>query len=160
MPHCTWLSTSETAEMLMIHFPSFAGDEAHSNDPHSYCGYPALRGYTNSGGSVFKREEVALGPQAKAATRSTAVDPRLVVSPHEAHNATALCESETSMGPDFVSLPEALHCDMETREVLPLCGAGVTVPCFDLETSTTGPGSSTKRDGTAKAKTYAQVIEW
>jgi hypothetical protein len=158
MPHCTWLSTGEAADMLMIHFPSFAGKAAHSSDPHSYCGFPALRAYTGSGSEVFKRE-LALGRDAKA-TRSATVDPRLVVSPHGAHNATALCESETSMGPDFVSLPEGLHCDMETREVLPLCGAGVAGPCFDLGASTEATGNATKRDGTVKTKTYARVITW
>jgi hypothetical protein len=44
-----------------------------------------------------------------------AVDTRLVISSEASHNATALCASETSRGPDFVSLAEKVYCNMVSR---------------------------------------------
>lgn len=69
-------------------------------------------------------------------------DGRLVVSSVPAHSADELCQHPMSRGPDFVSLMERTHCNMHTREVLPLCVEGVTTGCFDLEAGTAERGSS------------------
>ena len=60
---------------------------------------------------------------------------RLVVSSHEVHSAKQLCDSETSRGPDFVSLGEDLYCEMNSKQkkVYPLCKGGDTSDCFDLK---------------------------
>lgn len=70
------------------------------------------------------------------------------------HDATKLCESERSRGPDFVSLAEGLFCDMTTREVMPLCEDDDDTDCFHLTTN-----KQVKR-GIASEKQYAKVLEW
>ncbi|KAI0410605.1 hypothetical protein F5X98DRAFT_368690 [Xylaria grammica] len=58
----------------------------------------------------------------------------LIVTPYAEHSARELCESDTSRGPDTVSLDERLFCDMETKSLFPLCeDGGFNTFCFDLE---------------------------
>lgn len=61
---------------------------------------------------------------------------QLVVSSMSSHNATELCDSETSFGPDFVSTEEGVFCSMSQKKTFPLCGhdgASTRDICFDLE---------------------------
>jgi hypothetical protein len=118
--------------MLMIHMPSFAGGKSHSSNPTSYCGYPALRAYDNTGAPILKMKRSV----------ARALDSRLVISSDPSHNATILCESEISRGPDLVSLVEGVYCNMETSETLPLCTGRTTTNCFHLDGN-----ANVKRDG-------------
>ena len=89
----------------------------------------------------------------------------LITSPHEKHNAQALCESDTSHGPDFVSLHEKIFCDMSTKMAWPLCMKEEEVNCFHLEQEKM---VFAKRDVEAEAltgsvserKSYSHVVEW
>jgi hypothetical protein len=103
--------------MIFIHWPSFTGDEIHGGDAHNYCGYPAFRAYTaNEGGtSIFGKREIEDATKEEAHVAKRAVDTRLVISSEPSHNATALCESKTSRGPDFISLAEKVYCNMVSR---------------------------------------------
>ena len=85
------------------------------------------------GGSVIP---TANGDKKRRARRSEQPSPKLIVTPYVEHSARELCESETSWGPDTVSLSEKLFCDMETRDLFDLCdeAAGVDINCFNLET--------------------------
>lgn len=87
-------------------------------------------------------------------------DGRLVVSHRMSYNATEVRGSETSYGPDFVSVIEGKHCDMETREVVPLCGrgGGLSRGCFALD----GPERPGMVAGNGKRslKKPGRVIEW
>ncbi|KAH7420218.1 hypothetical protein BKA64DRAFT_752830 [Cadophora sp. MPI-SDFR-AT-0126] len=121
--------------------PSFAG-KAHGDNSGSYCGYPALRAYTDNQGNgpIYKRR---------------APDSRLIISSEPSHNVTELCESETSRGPDFVSLVERLYCNMDTREIKPLCSDDVDEDCFDFN------GSQSRFDGDGNGgKEFTEVINW
>ena len=60
----------------------------------------------------------------------------LVISSIKTHSAKELCESQTSMGPDFVSTVEGLFCDMEVKEWWNLCSTNLTTGCFDLSSQT------------------------
>ncbi|KAK4164067.1 hypothetical protein QBC43DRAFT_289300 [Cladorrhinum sp. PSN259] len=82
-------------------------------------------------------------------------DNRLIVSNSAAHRATELCESETSLGPDFVSLAEGLYCNMENSDIPPLCKAAGQTDCFQLEGK-----AHVKRDGATVEKGYDVVLEW
>ena len=89
------------------------------------------------------------------------------------HSARELCEMDSSWGPDFHSVPEGLHCDMCSRELLGLCGLdGLSdgdsgEECFDLEKRWIGT-SLTKRLEDRKehqtlgrrVKSYLHVGEW
>lgn len=63
---------------------------------------------------------------------------QLVVSSQRSHNATELCDSETSFGPDFVSTEEGVFCSMSQKKTFPICGhdrdssEDIRI-CFDLE---------------------------
>lgn len=84
-------------------------------------------------------------------------DGRLVVSSLPEHSADELCRDPASRGPDFVSLVEGTHCDMDTREVLPLCADGLTTRCFDLEAETAVERTPSRGVGSLDAN---QVIYW
>lgn len=57
----------------------------------------------------------------------------LVISDHEDHSAKELCESSSSLGPDFVSTGEGIFCDMNQKEYWFLCNADIKTGCFDLK---------------------------
>ena len=111
-------------------------------------GYPALRAYTDNQGS---------GPIYK--TKKRAIDSRLIISSETSHNATELCASDTSRGPDFVSLAEGVYCNMETREVKPVCPNSMGQDCFDVDVSQSRAdrGGNGAMEG---AKTFSDIIHW
>ncbi|QVM12830.1 hypothetical protein D8B26_007448 [Coccidioides posadasii str. Silveira] len=89
----------------------------------------------------------------------------LVVSGSPYHKAEELCQSRTSVGPDFVSLSDNLFCDMEHREVWPLCSNGTaTHGCFDVEERTMKGGAIGARDSISgraiPRKSYRTVTNW
>jgi len=89
----------------------------------------------------------------------------LTVSDHASHERSAekLCESETSWGPDFVSLRGRKMCDMCTRVVYDLCdetedgrNGGIKDECFSLSTRSL----RSKMVKRGEEKSYRQVQEW
>ena len=66
----------------------------------------------------------------------------LVISNSDQHSAKHLCEHPSSLGPDFVSVPEGVFCDMEHGLWYNLCANQPTLPCFDLDTQTLKGNSS------------------
>lgn len=86
-------------------------------------------------------------------------DRRLVVSSLPAHSAEELCRHPNSRGPSFVSLAEGAHCDMDTREVLPLCSGGLTEGCFDLEGETAADRALSSGGGVGSANA-SRIIYW
>ncbi|KAK4184261.1 hypothetical protein QBC35DRAFT_535110 [Podospora australis] len=116
--------------------------------------------------------ELGKGATSSKAKRTAPVrrvrDPRLVASNSDAHSSVELCESETSLGPDFISLAEGLYCNMETSELLPLCveGRSETEDCFHLDTAvvmaaTNGTSTHVMRGlGKREEKEYNLVLDW
>ena len=79
----------------------------------------------------------------------------LIASPHALHSAQEICESETSHGPDFVSLSEGIFCDMDTKVHRPLCTAeGLDDGCYHWDSH------SLIIDGERLARNYSHVVEW
>ncbi|KAK0637151.1 hypothetical protein B0T17DRAFT_520765 [Bombardia bombarda] len=162
--------------MIMIHWPSFAGGKPLGNNVANYCGYPAFRAYrdTNGGGGIFTRDEGEDEPEGLQLARNVdeiektsgpvkhAFDSRLVISSEPTHNATALCESTTSRGPDFVSLFEGVYCNMATSETLPLCVEGtLTEGCFHVENqASVGKRAENATEPVVVEKEYTAVIRW
>lgn len=89
---------------------------------------------------------------------------KLVTSAKPAHSARELCESDTSMGPDFVSSHEGLFCDMSEKELWPLCDSNHTTGCFDARNNTMVAGSKSRRDEASgrniPEKEYSNVQTW
>lgn len=153
-PPCAWIDANHDNDLktgaISVHLPSFVKPkegEDYSKNPQDYCGEGKLRGYRNSDATdpyVKKR-----GPVRRSPFDS------LVVSDIATANATQLCESETSWGPDFVATSEGVYCDMQTRETLPICGPGAEKGCFDLASNT-----MQKRDGSKIHKRYSSIDHW
>ena len=66
----------------------------------------------------------------------------LIISNMVPHSAAELCDSMTSLGPDFVSTNEMLFCDMSEKQIWPVCTDPSGNYCFDMDTQTVR-GSST-----------------
>jgi hypothetical protein len=89
----------------------------------------------------------------------------LIKSSHKSHSAKELCESSTSMGPDFVSIEEGFFCDMDAKKAWPLCNAEITNGCFDVQKNQMVGGkiNSRRDDKTGERivrKRYERVDEW
>jgi hypothetical protein len=87
----------------------------------------------------------------KRSDNSTSV----IISPHTSHQASALCTSHTSHGPDFVSLDEQVFCDMTDRVLWPLCSATTSRACYDRKRHTIIHANLMKRE-----MNYDDVVEW
>ena len=96
---------------------------------------------------------------------------RLTISHLSDHTATVVCQSETSWGPDFVSVAEGLYCDMCEKMLWNLCAGPGATYCFDLvtrelrfsgrlETRDLDEGSTGEEELAGLRKRYAKVDEW
>lgn len=88
--------------------------------------------------------------------RSAGLANRLISSPRDDHVASALCESDTSHGPDFVSHSEGVFCDMDTKTQWPLCDedGSEMKDCYRWKTHSLVTG------GEHVPRNYASVQEW
>lgn len=59
----------------------------------------------------------------------------LIISPHVYNSARRLCESRTSYGHSFVSLPEGLFCDMTAKVLYHMCSDEISSCCLDTDTA-------------------------
>jgi hypothetical protein len=153
-PLCTWVDRDHSdgikAGVIGITWPGFS-DTGDTNLPDR-CG-SSFRAWKNDGGPPVKR---SLGANEKRKRSKFVGDDRLVISSKNNQTASGLCDHENSFGPDFVSLVEGMHCNMETREVLPLCKPGVTDSCFDLEAARAALEAKTRSTEDKRSK----IIEW
>lgn len=91
--------------------------------------------------------------------RSAAMLEQLVVSRDAQHSAKEVCESDSSHGPDFVSVPEKLFCDMGTKTLWLFCEDDKDQgPCFDIDTKQLRGTSIVGRD--VESTGYSRVTEW
>ncbi|KAF1949403.1 hypothetical protein CC80DRAFT_581401 [Byssothecium circinans] len=88
----------------------------------------------------------------------------LISSKQDGHSAKELCESDTSLGPDFVSFHEGLFCDMSEKQLWPLCGSGVESGCFNTTDHTMISKSKSRRDESTgrliPEKEYVDLQSW
>lgn len=96
----------------------------------------------------------------------------VVISDHVAHSAREVCDSETSMGPDFVSTKEGLYCDMCTHTLYDVCSGNATSGCFHMNSQTLRSGINLHSRGVdgrsmgqyitgyVPRKSYDRVIHW
>ena len=107
-------------------------------------------------------------PQERNPSDNDKCHDQLTISEHAHHAGMArqLCESETSLGPDFVTTAGRQFCDMCTRRLWPLCSAdsvdNAGDGCFHLETKALrlrAPAGSRRRDEVQRKK-YRRVDQW
>lgn len=132
----------------------------------------AVDGVASGPSSVIDGKVVAPQTQSDGSSRrsrrqttgSSWMQTHLIVSQDSQHTATVLCESATSSGPDFVSLSEGLFCDMDEKELWPLCSsANATTSCFDMASNTLllpTASSENKRRAAGWNKVYERVTQW
>lgn len=86
----------------------------------------------------------------------------LIMSNFTSQMAEQLCSSETSWGPDFVG-PDGNFCDMEKRELIPLCAVSDVEGCVEVDE---GAGRVIKRRTIARRsanvvhKSYGKISKW
>lgn len=80
---------------------------------------------------------------------------RLVLNDSPLHSTYELCNSKTSVGPDFVNVQEGFFCCMTSRVTYPICKDGVTDNCFDMNSKTKITGGKVSR-----TTPYTSVIDW
>ncbi|KAF3013173.1 hypothetical protein E8E14_000495 [Neopestalotiopsis sp. 37M] len=161
-PMCTWLDKDHSEDLkaaaIGVNWSELkAGNEAPSNldELKKQCG-DNMQAWPDNGGDQML--PVTDKKKRSVFRRSQRSDDRLVVSRLNNHNATEVCESWSSWGPDFVSEQEGVYCNMETHEAVPLCDADTTVNCFDLNTSH-GP-AMVRRNGKRSPRNPSRVITW
>ena len=88
------------------------------------------------------------------------VNAALVKSRIPTQSATYLCEHPTSHGPDFVSHAEGKFCDMDTREVWPICATEDESDCFDTESNALKQLETRDLSGQAARKNYVNFRDW
>lgn len=99
-------------------------------------------------------------------TRGNDFTGMLVKSKLAFNSAARLCNNEASMGPDFVSFKEGLYCDMEKKELHPICSELEQTGCFNAvdDVLVGGSNNSTEAGVSERAvqivKTYKHVDVW
>lgn len=85
----------------------------------------------------------------------------LVLSDSEGHSAKRLCNSETSMGPDFAHLTEKLFCDMGSKTLYKFCEkSNESKTCFDAEKQVLRVAPRGGSRIKVPAQTYERVRDW
>ncbi|KAI9147532.1 hypothetical protein HJFPF1_12558 [Paramyrothecium foliicola] len=80
---------------------------------------------------------------------------RLVKDNNARHPATELCESESSVGPDFLDIAHGQFCRMSDKTLWPVCGGNVADDCFNLDLHQLVVGGIATRDSP-----YSNVADW
>ncbi|KAK0513983.1 hypothetical protein JMJ35_003705 [Cladonia borealis] len=166
-PDCTWLdqdhSNGISAAAVQIHMEYFTNTTSnYSQDPSFYCSSPVLLfeydNYQTGAGDNFwtskRRVKQRDTPVKRIRPRSAAMNSSIVSSTDPSHSAVKLCDSDTSYGPDFVSLSEGIFCDMATKTPWPLCSESVADNCYDWDSHTLINGAG------QTVKGYTDVQEW
>ncbi|PSK59393.1 CAAX prenyl protease 1 [Elsinoe australis] len=81
----------------------------------------------------MRRDGQALGKRNVSMNRDPS---HLIISEHDNSDVRGICESETSYGWDIVSTKQKLFCDMEHKQLYPVCCEKVREKCFDVERRT------------------------
>lgn len=169
-PDCFWIDANgdQPNTGFQVRWPSYAGvkfNESH-RDANQFCNNIdfGLRTEKDPNSINFwtkKRDSVPVTPKRVA----WAAD-RLVVSDSKSHSAKKLCESSTSMGPDFAHTDEELFCDMDSKTLYAFC-AGTKSNCFDFDTHTLYPKNGNANTGTQRTRVndanespYNAVVDW
>lgn len=158
---------------LMIYMPTFGPgpDRSVSPDLNHYFGWAGFRAYKFNdrvgelplapGWLAGKKKRGAVAAAAQQQRqKKRAPDPRLVITDQPGHSAAELCASHNSHGPSLVSLVEGLFCNMETRELLPICAGELTEGCFEVPDAKAVHGQSANASASAQAAGYSGILDW
>lgn len=87
---------------------------------------------------------------------------QIIISEHWNHNATSLCHDEMGYGPDFIG-SDGYMCDMDKREVVPVCSFHEADGCVEVDTNTKAlikRSNLMKRGEDTEYKNYEHIALW
>ncbi|KAL2822688.1 hypothetical protein BDW59DRAFT_101782 [Aspergillus cavernicola] len=171
-PRCFWIDADgdQPNTGFQVRWPRYSStefDEAET-DPTSMCNDIDFGLRTESDPSSInfwqnakhRRAQNDRRMRARRQTRVPWIISQLVISDSEWHSASNLCDSESSMGPDFVHTLEGFFCDMGAKVKYPLCdgASNTTASCFDLESQKLVDESGLQ--GRDAPSSYSSVRDW
>lgn len=166
-PKCFWIDKDgdQPTTGFQVRWPAFSKDEQDEDntDPARMCNDInfGLREEEDPSTINYYTKKKRSGPMRarKHIARPTWADTELVISDDKSHSAKRLCQSDSSMGPDFAHTGESVFCDMKTKTLYAFCTEDGKSDCFDLDTQSVS--TATKRDINGNAsETYASVRDW
>jgi hypothetical protein len=98
--------------------------------------------------------------------RFSQMESTVVHSASNAHSVEQLCNSLSSVSPDFVSYAERKFCNMSTRVLWSLCSTNVTTGCFDTNSNVlavdakAGTDNHPKFMAAKRDRRYDQIVHW
>ncbi|ETS74482.1 hypothetical protein PFICI_14348 [Pestalotiopsis fici W106-1] len=163
-PDCFWIDANgdQPNTGFQVRWPSYANvsfDESNT-DPEQFCDDIKFGLRTESDPNsinYFTRKTKRQTP-----TRAGWMASQLVVSDSQTHSAQKLCDSDSSLGPDFAHTGEQKFCDMDSKTLYDFCSAGNNATgCFDLaskqlSTPMTRRGSVLPR----QSSPYSTIKDW
>ncbi|KAL4861207.1 hypothetical protein BDV12DRAFT_71497 [Aspergillus spectabilis] len=171
-PKCFWIDGNgdQPNTGFQVRWPRYAAAEFDegNTDPATMCNDIDFGLRTERDPSTInfwtaaknRRDQNERRMRARSNVRALWTADQLVISDSEHHSAKGLCDSETSMGPDFARTGERVFCDMGAKVKYPFCdgSSNSTTACFDEESQAlTGTGDL---QGRAAVNPYSKVRDW
>lgn len=155
-PKCFWIDGDgdQPNTGFQVRWPAFSKDEFKEDDtdPARLCNDIdfGLRTEDDPNSITYrttkKRSEKLRVRQ--PVRRPAWANSEIVISDAKGHSAKRLCQSDSSMGPDFAHTGEELFCDMDTKTLYAFCSGHDTETCFDLDSQTLSSPNHTPMNGT------------
>ncbi|KAJ5163582.1 uncharacterized protein N7500_005412 [Penicillium coprophilum] len=166
-PKCFWIDKNgdQPKTGFQVRWPAFSKDEQdeHDTNPQRMCNDInfGLREEDdpNTINYIVKRKRDGPMRARQALSRPAWAASELVISDSKSHSAKRLCESDTSMGPDFAHTGEAAFCDMGSKVLYAFCTEDGQTDCFDFDSQSVSTGTAT-RDTAGGVGTYSSVRDW
>ncbi|KAL3476680.1 hypothetical protein BJX99DRAFT_246700 [Aspergillus californicus] len=170
-PKCFWIDGNgdQPQTGFQVQWPRYSSNEYDegNTDPSQVCNDidfglrsesdPSTINFWTS--SKHRRDQKERRMRSRLGRRAEWTASELVLSDSTWHSATDLCDSETSMGPDFVHTSEGIFCDMGAKVKYPFCDAETTSACFDLDQQRV-IGNSTLQGRDDATSPYTKVRDW
>lgn len=166
-PKCFWIDKDGDAPKtgFQVRWPAFSKDEQDDSDtdPARMCNdinFGLREEDDPSTINYYVKKKRDLPVRRRSNARPEWTKSELVISDSKHHSAKRLCESDTSMGPDFAHTGENLFCDMEAKVLYAFCTDGKT-DCFDLESQSISTAEvGTMSLTTTRQSSYSRVRDW
>jgi len=170
-PYCGWVDQDQTCgHQITAMQANMAAMQSNSTlstlNKQELCNPPNLFWSVNTDLSWVNDPDSPYFPDMRKRNKNPCSKKRalytsIVRSDIPSHNATELCMSRSSRGPDFISLHESVHCDMDTRKITPLCGnnSPSDLECFHFDEENQA-GHSLLRNKSTMLKRYSDFQDW
>lgn len=95
-----------------------------------------------------KKSSRARSTNARRISHGSNHDPSHLIVSDQGTDVREVCEHPNSYGWDIVSTTQGLFCDMEHKQLYPLCNNDIIANCFSLNATTLIGGPQTRNEGT------------